>query len=204
MPGTWAKRAPLLGIVSVGLFIAAFAVGGETPDADETPQKVVSFYTDHDSGQTAAAILLAYASLFLVFFAGALRRALRATEQGTGGVSAVSFGGALLMAVGFLIFGGLSFTLADVSDKLDPSAAQALNALNSDLFLPVAVGTALFLLASGIGVVRGGALPKWLGWAAIVAGVIAVTPIGFFAIPLSGIWILIASVMLFMRAPAAA
>jgi hypothetical protein len=204
MAGTWGKRAPLLGIVSIALFIAAFSVGGESPDADATAQKVVSFYTDHDSDQIIGAILLGYASLFLLFFASVLRTRLRATEQGSGGLSALSFGGAVLMALGFLIFGGLAFTLADVSDKLDPSAAQAINALNGDLFLPLSVGAAAFNLANGIAIVRGGLLPGWLGWAAIVIGVVAVTPIGFFAILVTGIWILIASVLLFRRTPAAA
>src|SRR5262245_4862030 len=133
MGGTWAKRAPLLGIVSIGFFVAAFAIGGSTPDADETPAKVIQFYTDHDSDQVWAGILLAYASLFLVFFGGVLRNALRATEPGTGGLSALSFGGAVIMAIGVTLFAGISFTLGDVGDKLDPTAAQALNALNSDL-----------------------------------------------------------------------
>src|SRR5262245_30462983 len=125
MGGTWAKRAPLLGIVAVGLFFAAFAVGGETPDADDTAAKAVQFYTDHDSDQMLAGILLAYASLFLVFFAGALRSALRSTESGTGGLSALSFGGAVFMAVGVTLFAGIGFTLGDVGDKLDPTAVQA-------------------------------------------------------------------------------
>jgi hypothetical protein len=49
-------------------------------------------------------------------------------------------------------------------------------------------------------VVRYGALPKWLGWVAILLGVVGVTPIGFAAFLGLGIWILIVSVILSLRA----
>src|SRR5262245_16274435 len=204
MAGDWAKRAPLLGVVAIVLFIIAFAVGGDTPDADDTAAQAVQFYKDHDSDQIWAAALLTWASVFLVFFAGALRSALRRTEGDTGGLSTVSFAGAVIMAIGFALFAGIGFTLGDVADKLDASAVQALNALNSDLFLPLAMGTGLFMLSTGIAIVRGGALPGWFGWIAVVIGIAALTPGGFFALLLTGIWILIASVLLYRRTPAAA
>src|SRR6266545_4283408 len=116
--GTWSKRAPLLGILSVALIVAAFAIGGETPDADASASKVADFY---DEGkQMAVAGLLAWGALFLVFFAGPLRNALRRTETAqnlTGGLSAVSFGGAVFYAVGMTVFAGIQFTLADIADN---------------------------------------------------------------------------------------
>ena len=84
-----------------------------------------------------------------------------------------------------------------------PTAAQALQALWDNDFLPLALGTVVMLSASGISIVRHGALPVWLGWIAIVLAVIGVTPIGFAAFLGSAVWILIVSVMLSMRARAA-
>ena len=49
-------------------------------------------------------------------------------------------------------------------------------------------------------IVRYGALPKWLGWVAIVFGVVALTPFGFFAFLGGIVWILVVSIMLTMRA----
>jgi hypothetical protein len=83
------------------------------------------------------------------------------------------------------------------------SGVQALSALYSNDFLPFAMGLQVFLLATGISVVRHGALPKWIGWVAIVLAVIAVTPIGFVAFIATGILVAIISVMLTMRARAA-
>ena len=58
----------------------------------------------------------------------------------------------------------------------------------------------MFLIASGISIVRHGALPRWLGWVAIVLGVASATPAFFIAFLLAAIWILIVSVMLALRA----
>jgi hypothetical protein len=117
-------------------------------------------------------------------------------------LSAIAFGGALLAAVGGLIFSGLTFTLGDAADDLDPAAVQALHALNLDLFLPLAVGTGAFLIASGIAIVRGATLYPWLGWVGIVIGIAAVTPIGFFAFLAMLAWVLVASISLAMAAGA--
>jgi hypothetical protein len=201
MAGTWAKRAPLLGIASVALIVAAFLVGGETPDANDSAAKVIDFYKDNDSQQIWASLLLAYGAVFLVLFAAVLRSAMRPREGGSGAVSALIPAGGVMLALGMLLFAGITFTLGDLADDLDPVAAQALNALNGDLFIPLAAGVWLFNLATGITVLRTGVLPRWLGWAMIVIGIVGMTPAGFFAFLLTGIWILIASVLLYRSSP---
>ena len=84
-----------------------------------------------------------------------------------------------------------------------PTVIQTLNALGADMFFTVAVGTGAFLLGSGIATLKTGVLPRWLGWAAVVIGVIALTPAGFFGFLALGVWTLIASVILAMRVNAA-
>jgi hypothetical protein len=199
--GSWADRAPLLGILAVILFIAAFSVGGETPDLDASGQEVIDFYTSNDSSQVASAILIAYGALFLGLFAGVLSSAFRRDDGDRGALPGLVLGGGLLMSLGFAIFSGLTFTLVDLGSDADPGAAQALNALNNDFFIPLAIGTGIFMLSAALATLRGGALPRWLGWAALVIGIAAVTPAGFFAVLLSGIWIVIASVTLLRGSP---
>ena len=107
-------------------------------------------------------------------------------------------------AVGVTVFAGLGFTAGDVVDNVAPDSLQTLHVLGSDMFFTVAVGTAAFLLGAGVGTLRTNALPSWLSWAAIVLGVLAITPVGFFAFLALGIWTLIVSVMLYMRVRASA
>ncbi len=76
--------------------------------------------------------------------------------------------------------------------------------LNNDFFFPVAVGGVVAFIATGVGVVRYGGLPRWLGWIAIVIGVLCGTPAGFFALLAALVWIGVASVLLFRGAGAAA
>ena len=100
------------------------------------------------------------------------------------------------MAVGASIFAGITFTLGDAADELPPAAILALNALNSDMFFTLAVGTAVFNLALGLAVLRHGGLPRPLGWVALVIGIASVTPLGFFAFLATGIVIVWASIAL--------
>jgi hypothetical protein len=182
------------------LFVIAFAVGGETPDLNSSGQEVIDYYTSNNGSQVAAAILLAYGALFLSLFAGVLSNALRRSDRDMGSLPGLVLGGGILMGLGFAIFAAISVTLADLGSDAEAGAAQALNALSNDFFFPLAIGTGIFMLASAVAVLRGGGLPRWLGWAALVIGIAAVSPAGFFAVLASGIWIVIASVIL-LRAP---
>jgi hypothetical protein len=54
-------------------------------------------------------------------------------------------------------------------------------------------------MASGICAVRHGALPKWLGWGAIVLGITFLTPafpVGLFG---TGAWVLVVSIVWLAR-----
>ena len=195
---------PLMGILFVVLVVIAFIVSGETPDVDDSQQSIVSFYVDNDSEQQIAASLLALGCVAFLFFLGTLRRALRVVAGDEGGLSTVALLGGLMMVVGASIFAGIGFTLGDFADELQatPEAIVALNALNNDLFFPVAVGTAVFNLGLGLAVLRHGGLPRWLGWLALVVGIVGLTPAGFFAFLATGIVVIAASVALMRQAGA--
>jgi hypothetical protein len=196
------RFVPLSGVLAVVVIIVAVVVGGETPGTDDSLREIVSFYLDNDSDQVWASLLLGWGSLLFLIFVTSLWTALRTAEAGRRGASTLALVGGTILVVGMTIFAGIGFTLGDAADDLTPAAIQALNALNSDLFFPLAVGNAAFLLGAGISAVRTAALPKWLGWAAIVLAVLSVTPVGFFAFLLMGLWSLIVSVLLWRAQPA--
>jgi hypothetical protein len=187
---------PLTGVLFVVLVIVAVLIGGETPDTDDAPGDIVDFYLDNDTEQSLASAVLALGCVALVFFLGTLRRALRAVAGDEGGLSTVVLLGGLVIAVGASIFAGIGFTLGDAADELPPPAILTLNALNSDMFFTVAVGTAVFNLALALAVLRHGGLPRPLGWLALVLGIAGLTPLGFFAFVATGVVIVWASIAL--------
>jgi hypothetical protein len=199
--------APLTGVALIVVVILGFAIGGEPPAADSSAEEIVDFYVDNDSSVMFGAALEGLAATLLIFFAGFLRQVLRAAEGEGHMLSAVVMAGATVIAVGLAFDATLSFALAETAEDLEPASVQTLQALWENDFMPFAVGFQVFLLASGISILRHAALPKWLGWVAIVLAVIAITPIGFIAAGLGTIWILIVSVISTLRlrsAPATA
>lgn len=196
-----ARLVPLSGVVAVALIVAAFVIGGETPGTDDSLEEVVSYYEDNDTEIAIAAGLLGIGAFFFLVFSTTVAGLLRRAQGESGGSSALSFAGGIVFAVGATIFAGAGFAAADAADQnVEPTVVQALNVLNSDMFFTVAVGAGAFLLGTGIATLKTGALPRWLGWSAVVFGVLALTPLGFFGFLLLLLWTLIASVMLYMRA----
>ncbi|HWM16371.1 MAG TPA: hypothetical protein VNP97_07275 [Microbacterium sp.] len=194
----------LTGILFVILVIVSFLVSGETPGTDDPAREIVDFYLDNDDSQSLASALLALGCVALIFFLGSLRQALRAAAGDEGGLSTVALLGGVVIAVGASIFAGIGLTLGDAADELPPAAILTLNALNSDMFFTLAVGTAVFNLALGLAVLRHGGLPRALGWVALVIGIAGLTPLGFFAFLATGIVIVWASLALAMKADTAA
>jgi hypothetical protein len=200
------RFAPLTGIVFVVLLILAFVViEGETPDIDDSAQKITSFYHDDQGKHIAAVVLVALSTIFLTVFAVSLREFLRLPGESDFWPTVALVGGAVAVA-GFLIAAGIHLALIDGGDKnISPDAMVALNALDADDFFGFATPLGIMLLGAGGATLRAGAaLPKWMGWAAIVLFVVFFTPAGFAAFGLTGIWIIIASILMYQRSKASA
>jgi hypothetical protein len=196
----WSKRAPLTGVLFAVLAVAAvFSNSSETPKATAGVAKVVAYYGTHRSEVETSNILFALAFLVLVLFAGALRSYLRRTAAAEG-LGALVLAGGILMTAGALTGSGIEYGLAHNLHHLSPQEAHTLNFLSQELFLPVLGGAFVLAVCSGIAILRGAALPKWLGWVAIVLGIAAIVPpasfpslIGFL------IWSIVVSILMYMR-----
>ena len=199
--------APLTGVAFLVVSIIAFAVGGEPPDASSSSEEIVSHYVDNKDSVIFGAVLATLAATLLIFFGATLSATLRAAPGAGGKLASTVLVGAAVMAVGIAIDSTILFALAEAAEDIEPASVQTLQALWDNDFLPIAMGNLVFLLSSGLAILRTGALPKWLGWVAMVLAVIALTPLGFFAFLGGGLWILVAGVIMTMRArsaPAAA
>ena len=190
---------PLAGVAFIAIIFIGMAVVGDPPGADEPVQEIVDYYVDDKDSVMFGALLTGVAAVMLVLYASYLRTYLTAAEGGDSTFPTIAFGGALIMATGAAIDGTLSFAMAEAADDIDPTALQAMQAIWDNDFLPFILGASLLLLGSGVSIVRSGALPKWLGWAAIVFAVVCMTPAGFVGFLAGGLWVLVTSIMLALR-----
>lgn len=149
------------------------------------------------------AFLLTLGAFFYLIFTTMVAGLLRRAEAEITTPSVFALAGGIIFATGAAIFAGLSFSLGDAADHVGPDVLQALNVLSYDLFAPTILGLAAFMLGTAVVVMKHpGLMPRWLGWAAVVIGVVALTPAGFFGFVAFGIWTLIVSIMLAMRVDA--
>ena len=193
------RFAPLTGLVFLVLAVVSFALGGDSPDADAPTAEVVEFWTDEDTRNVASAIVATYAALFFVWFAGSVRAAIARAEPGASRLAALAFGGAVIFAAGLALNNAFQMVAADTAGDVPPEVTQTLHVLFDGGWVPLALGFAVFLLSSGLGALRHGAFDRRLGWIALGLGVLAVTPLGFFAFLAGLVWTGLAGVVLYRQ-----
>ncbi len=198
MSDRWSRFAPLTGVLfAVLAVVAVFTNNSETPEASASPAKVVLYYAAHRSELETSSILFGLAFLVLVLFAGALRSYLRPAAEG---LSALVLAGAILMAAGALAGTGIEYGIAHNLHDLTPEMAKTLNLVSSELFLPTIAGGFVFGVCGGLAILRGAALPNWLGVIAIVIGIaVLIPPASFPALFAFVIWSVIAAVLMYLR-----
>jgi hypothetical protein len=191
----------LCGAVAALLVPVAFvAVAGNTPNDKASADKVVSYYRGHLNANRVAALLITIAAVLLVLFGARLWEVLRGDRLGAAVFPLAAFGGALIASTGLLLGAVVHFALVQASDHQFAAIAQTLNVLDNNDFFAILGGMSALLLAAGIATVMRPVLPRWLGWAAIVAAILALAgPIGIVGFLLGLIWILVVSILMFVR-----
>jgi hypothetical protein len=197
------RLAPLSGIAFVVLIIAGFVfVSGNTPDLKDSATKVVDFYTTHKNRELAAVVVVSVAVLFLGIFVSCLYNRLKEAD-GAGIWPTVALVGGIAAVAGFFGIAGVHIALVDGADKhIDPSAMVAMNAIDNDNFPAFALPIGLMLLGSAGAILSGGGFPKWLGWVALVAGIVSFTPVGFIGALLGLLWVIATSIIMSRAATA--
>jgi hypothetical protein len=192
----WDRLAPLSGAAFFVLLLVSSISGGKTPSDYASGSTVISDFTAHASAQKLSNLLAALAVVFLVLFAGRLRAWLRVGAADA--LASAVFGGAVVVAVGGAARAGIGWALASGHDSLQPGTAQALNVLFASHY-PAIVGIAVFMFAAWASILRTGALPLWLGWAALPIAFAAVAPPSLFPLIATGLWMAAASVVMYRR-----
>jgi hypothetical protein len=192
------RLGPLTGVAFSLLAIAGMAIAKSPPGARASGAKVLAFYQANGTRAKTADILIVAGFACFLLFAGSLRTHLRSSD-GADGLSAVLMAGAAVLTVGAAVFFGADFVLAMTPATAAPAAAQAINMLALHLVLPLSVGGLVFGLAAGVAIARWASLPRWLGWAVILIGILLASPALIVGIVALALWTAIASVLVWRR-----
>jgi hypothetical protein len=185
------KLLPLSGIVFVvSILVTVIGVGGSTPNTDASAQKFFSYYDTHHGRQVLAAFLIAAAVPFLVFFGVSLAAAGRSFWE------LVVIVGTGLAAAAFLLTALLHFALADApGSHASADAVKTLGILDGDFWMATNAALGVMMLGAAGTMLQRGA--RSLGWTALVLGIALFIPFAdFFALLLTGLWVIVVSVML--------
>jgi len=194
-----AQRVGALGIVYAVVFAVGYVLAGSGPSDDASGAAVVRYYTTHKTSETVAVFAVVIASVAFVLFASSLRRFLT-RDNDSRLLNAAITAGSAVYASGVLLLALFTIGLVDAAKHSMGAVAQTLNVLSSDDWVPVVAGISMTALAVGLVALRTRALPRWLGWASIVLGIMAIAgPVGGIAFLLFPVWNLALGVVLLRR-----
>ena len=181
--------------------VAVFALEGSTPGEKASAQEVMDYYNAHQGRTLTTVFLSPLLAALVVLFASHIRTMVRDRHLVPGPGPTVLLAGAVLWGSGILIGSTLSLAVTSASDHGQAQVAQTMNVLCNDAWLPFIAGIAVTLLGAGITVLGTGILPRWMGWVALVVGVVSLAgPGGFAGFFVGPLWLLVAGVLL-ARAP---
>ncbi|HEY3715668.1 MAG TPA: hypothetical protein VGL39_14175 [Jatrophihabitantaceae bacterium] len=199
------RLLPLAGALGGLVATTAMILTINEPSITDGEQKYVRWYSDHQAVETIAGFAAIYFCVLMLFFATAVRRALRSGERGSSAHANAAFAGGIVFGIGITLMAMVSFANVEAADKHNVQAVISLGYLSDSTWLLFIAGLAAFYLATGLGSLRTGALPKWLAIVTIVLGVLSLTgPTGiavFFATP---VWLIVTSILLYRRQEAPA
>lgn len=194
---------PLAGVAFIVLAVIGFAIQGEPKSADDPVNEIVDFYLDNKDSIIVGTVIGIAGIFLLLVFASYLHQVLQAALPDSI-LPRLLYTGLVITAIGFAIDATILIALAETADEIEPNSVQTLQALWDNDFIPIALGILTFLWSFGLSVIRSGVLPSWLGWIAVLLGIVAlIPPVGFAAFIGAALLILIVSVMLAIRARSA-
>jgi hypothetical protein len=187
---------PLFAALFIGV---GFFLTGDEPGEKASGATVMKFYNAHQGRGMISVFGTPLLVAFLLLFASGLRA--RSRQQGKSDVGAtVMMGGALLWSSGILLGSTIELALLSSSHHKQADVAKVASVLNNADWLPFIGGIAIFMLGAGISVLTTRFVPRWLGWVAIVVGVVSLAgPGGFIGFFVAPVWVLVVGIMLAVR-----
>jgi hypothetical protein len=209
------RWAALGGVAYVVLFVIGVSlIFGNSPDSGSAPAKIIAWYSDsgHRTEINIGWVLAGLGYFFFLWFLSALRQSIRRLEGEDGFLTGLTtMGGVVYVALSLAAL-AVDTGIRTMSDdtyhhQVFPGIIHAADDASWVLHASGGAGAAAMVIAASLAALRARAVPTWSGWLGIVAGILSLGLIIFFPWFVLGVWILVVSIGMFVRAgraPAAA
>jgi len=203
----WQRVGPVAGIVAVLLaIISVVMTSGDMPDFIDDAETISAYYADDPGKLIGGYVIDAFSTILLVVFAAALYVRLGGVPRGP--LPPAAFGGAIAMAVMFMVYDVMNLALAFRADEDGAVAADVAASLNDVGNLALGLGGtmfgAVFVACTAWSALGSGVLPRWLCFVSFALALgLVIAPISWAFLPLLLLWVLAVSVLMW-RDPASA
>jgi hypothetical protein len=205
-PRSAARLASLGGLLYVVFFVVGTIVlFSGAPSGDATPAKVIQWYSDsgHRDRVNTGWILAGLGIFFLLWFIAALRRAVSAVDPEGILTTVVAVGGSVYAAVAFASL-ALNAAIRTMSDdtyqhRVFPELIHAADDAGYVMHATGAAALGAMIIAASLAFMWSSVWPRWAGWLSLVAGILAIASIAFFPQFVFLLWLLVVSLLMFLR-----
>jgi hypothetical protein len=197
----WERYAPLAGIVAVALWVVGVLVMESSNPGSDDPAELLAWFQEDTGSILASAFIFMLGGIFFLVFVGALRARLLAFEGPGAFLTSIAFGAGLATAILTMLIPAPNLAAAISENELTAEAALGVSIIDDAFFVGAELSAALLLVATGLVILRYGALPRWLAWVSFVFALwLLIPPVGWagllFGVPL---WTLAVAVLMWMR-----
>lgn len=167
----WQRVGAVCGIGAVVALVVATLIVPQPPKADASTAKILAYYIDHRHTLLFAQWLTGLGIALFLWFVGSLRGAWAQEPGSASELSAIAFGGGVVLAAGALVGTGLNLTLVYLARSVQNTTdlVRALYIGQALTLTLVFFAAAVFLAGAGLLVRRLGA--SWLGACGVVLAV---------------------------------
>jgi cytochrome bd-type quinol oxidase subunit 2 len=176
----WSRLGPVAGVLFFVLLMAGATIHGY-PDIRPSDSQLAKWLANIDLNTFRLGVYIEALGilLFIPFVAWLYGRLRQGKKDSSWPAATMLVAGAGWVASTLLLMGAWA-GLADQARKgLDIRVAQTIDSINQASYDLTAIVLGVTVLAAGVAIVHGGAMSRWVGWAAIIIGVIDVVTLPF-------------------------
>jgi hypothetical protein len=180
-----------IGLLALISFVVGFAVlSGNQPSENASGATDVAWMNSHSAMRWAQIYVIAFALTLVLVFVAQLRRILHDATNGRQVWPDLVLAAGLIFVAGELASGGVNATVFLIAAHSHEFAiAHLANFVGQNSEVVMIYGLALLTLTTGIAILSGSTLPRWIGIVSVIIGIVCVLgPLGLFGTLAAALW----------------